>query len=198
MSLSPCCVSGFKWNGTPEGKETKLGKNDTYVTGSNKEVAILVCISSTFLYQACPTKAFLDRTRCLWMDLAQPTSHRRPLCQRSERHGLSTRFVSNCLELPLAKGLSSESYVTTSFAGEVVTPEMMEGDKNFDLMAFIGRNSKEIRYPEIAECAKALKQEHGFKKLGAAGFCYGGWAVFQLGAKGNNLFPVTGFCLLTP
>lgn len=51
-------------------------------------------------------------------------------------------------------------------------------------MAFIGRHSKDIRFPEIETCAKSLKQEHGFKKLGAIGFCYGGWAVFQLGAKG--------------
>lgn len=36
--MSQCCVSGFKWDGEPVGKETKLGVNDTYVTGSNKEV----------------------------------------------------------------------------------------------------------------------------------------------------------------
>ena len=40
--MSQCCVSGFKWNGEPEGKLTKLGKNDVYVTGTNKEVAILM------------------------------------------------------------------------------------------------------------------------------------------------------------
>ena len=40
--MSQCCVSGFKWNGNPEGKVTKLGKNDVYVTGTNKEVAILM------------------------------------------------------------------------------------------------------------------------------------------------------------
>ena len=61
---------------------------------------------------------------------------------------------------------------------------MSNKDKPFDLPAFIGRNSKEIRWPEISAAAKALKQEHGFKKVGAIGFCYGGWAVFQLGSKG--------------
>ena len=40
--MSQCCVSGFKWDGQPEGKVTKLGKNDVYVTGTNKEVAILI------------------------------------------------------------------------------------------------------------------------------------------------------------
>ena len=61
----------------------------------------------------------------------------------------------------------------------------------FNVGEFIGRNSKEIRFPEIESCAKALKQELGFQKLGAIGFCYGGWAVFQLGAKGIFLsYPI--------
>lgn len=37
--MSQCCLSGYKWDGKPTGKETKLGKNDTYITGSNKEVS---------------------------------------------------------------------------------------------------------------------------------------------------------------
>lgn len=63
---------------------------------------------------------------------------------------------------------------------------MMSTPGKLDLQSFIGRHSKEIRFPEISGCAKALKQDHGFKKVGAIGFCYGGWAVFQLGAKGDS------------
>ena len=44
---------------------------------------------------------------------------------------------------------------------------------------------KEIRFPEIEACAKELKSTH--KKVGAIGYCYGGWACFQLGGKGKNL-----------
>lgn len=55
----------------------------------------------------------------------------------------------------------------------------------FDVMAFIGRNGKEKRFPEMVAVAKELKSTH--KKVGAIGFCYGGWAVFQLGAKGAGL-----------
>ncbi len=40
--MSQCCVSGFKWDGKPVGKDTKLGKNDVYVTGTNKDVAIMM------------------------------------------------------------------------------------------------------------------------------------------------------------
>ena len=37
--MSHCCLSGFEWDGEPTGTETALGKHDTYVTGSNKEVS---------------------------------------------------------------------------------------------------------------------------------------------------------------
>jgi dienelactone hydrolase len=55
-----------------------------------------------------------------------------------------------------------------------------EKRKNFDVMAFLGRNGKQQRWPEIKSCAEALKKD--FPKVGAIGYCYGGWACFQLGA----------------
>lgn len=36
------CKSGFKWNGQSVGKETTLNKANAYVTGDNKDVAILI------------------------------------------------------------------------------------------------------------------------------------------------------------
>lgn len=42
-------------------------------------------------------------------------------------------------------------------------------------------NTGEIREPEIFTCALTLRTT--YKKLGAVGFCFGGWAVFRLGAK---------------
>jgi len=60
-----------------------------------------------------------------------------------------------------------------------------EKRKNFDIMAFLGRNGKEVRYPEMEKVVKEMKSKHS--KNGAIGYCYGGWAVFQLGAKGKNL-----------
>lgn len=144
--MSQCCLSGFKWDGKPIGEETKLGKNDTYVTGSNKEVAILM-IHDIFGWTFPNARLLADH---------------------------------------YAKEADATVYLPDFFDGEVVTAGAIEGGK-FDLMGFIGRHSKDIRFPEIETCAKSLKQEHGFKKLGAIGFCYGGWAVFQLGAKGKNL-----------
>jgi hypothetical protein len=37
-----CCLQGFKWDGTPNGKESTLANNKAYVTGSNPDVAIMV------------------------------------------------------------------------------------------------------------------------------------------------------------
>jgi len=51
---------------------------------------------------------------------------------------------------------------------------MMAKPEVFDLESFFDRHSKHIRFPEISSCAKALKQDREFKKLGAMGFCYGG------------------------
>jgi dienelactone hydrolase len=64
-----------------------------------------------------------------------------------------------------------------------VDPDVMsnpEKAKNFDLMAFIGRNSKEIRWPEIKVCAQELRKQ--YSKVAAIGFCYGGWACLKLAA----------------
>ena len=76
-------------------------------------------------------------------------------------------------------------YENFSFGGEIITPEDYENPekkKNFDFM--LKRNSQETRYPEMKACVTALRQELNFKNVGAIGFCYGGWAVFKLAAKG--------------
>jgi dienelactone hydrolase len=74
--------------------------------------------------------------------------------------------------------------VDRSFDGEVVDPDTLsnpaKGEK-FDLPAFLSRNSKDIRFPEIKLVAQALKSQYG--KVVGIGYCYGGWAHFQLGAN---------------
>lgn len=45
--MSSCCKSGFKWNGAPTGKEATLAGNKCYVTGDNKDAAVLL-ISDVF------------------------------------------------------------------------------------------------------------------------------------------------------
>lgn len=69
--------------------------------------------------------------------------------------------------------------------------------KAFDVGAFLGRHNKAKRGPEVFAAAKALKAELGYKKVGAIGFCYGGWAAFQLGDKGGfNTYHTLLYALL--
>lgn len=40
--MTGCCKTGFSWVGEPTGTESKLAGIDTYVTGSNKDAAVLI------------------------------------------------------------------------------------------------------------------------------------------------------------
>lgn len=40
--MSSCCKTGFKWDGKPAGTESTISNKNTYVTGSNGNVAILM------------------------------------------------------------------------------------------------------------------------------------------------------------
>lgn len=53
-----------------------------------------------------------------------------------------------------------------------------------DMASFVKRNSKLTRDAEITSCAQELRSR--YKRFGAVGFCFGGWAVFRLGAKSHS------------
>ena len=75
-----------------------------------------------------------------------------------------------------------------SFGGEVLPVNIILDPSQWgklNLPEFLKRNSKAVRTPEILECAKLLRSK--YKRTGAIGFCFGGWGVFRLGGKGNNL-----------
>lgn len=82
-----------------------------------------------------------------------------------------------------AKEANVTVYVPDFFAGDVVPFDIILADRweEFDLMGFIGKHSRKIREPEIFDCARLLRDK--YKKVGAIGFCYGGWACFRLAAK---------------
>lgn len=82
-----------------------------------------------------------------------------------------------------AREANATVYVPDFFDGEVVPFEPITKGRwhEVDVAGFVKKNSRDIREPEIFECAKALRAKH--KKVGAVGFCFGGWAVFRLGAK---------------
>jgi dienelactone hydrolase len=83
----------------------------------------------------------------------------------------------------IAKESDVTAFVPDFFGGEVLDFEMCRQERyeEIGLDKFVERNSREIREPEIFNFAKYLR-EH-FTRVGAAGYCFGGWAVFRLGAK---------------
>lgn len=40
--MDPCCLRRVEWNIETQGKDIKFHGQDTYVTGSNKDVSILI------------------------------------------------------------------------------------------------------------------------------------------------------------
>lgn len=57
--------------------------------------------------------------------------------------------------------------------------------KLIDIPAFFATNSRSVREPEIFSCARALRAQ--YPKLGAVGYCFGGWACFRLAAQNIKL-----------
>ncbi|KAL4887253.1 Alpha/Beta hydrolase protein [Aspergillus karnatakaensis] len=62
--------------------------------------------------------------------------------------------------------------------------------EELDVEGFVKWNSREIREPEIFACARAIREEHSYEKVGAVGYCYGAWACFRLGAKEHAEAPL--------
>ncbi|KAF1847725.1 dienelactone hydrolase family protein [Cucurbitaria berberidis CBS 394.84] len=75
-------------------------------------------------------------------------------------------------------------YIPDFFGGEELDQvAILEGRfHDVDLRGFQTRNAREVREPEIFACAKTLR-ENGYKKIGAVGYCFGGWAVLRLAAR---------------
>ncbi|KAI1115794.1 putative hydrolase [Nemania sp. NC0429] len=157
--FTSCCLQTFTWGGTPTGKEVELAGNKSYVTGDNKDVAILV-IHDLFGWRYPNVRLLADH---------------------------------------LAREADATVYVPDFFGGWEADWKLVEEERfaEMDFGSFMKDNARDVRAPEIEACAKALKDStHGFKRLGAIGFCYGGWAVCHLGSRergGGALVDVVSF-----
>ncbi|TVY92993.1 Hydrolase [Lachnellula willkommii] len=82
-----------------------------------------------------------------------------------------------------AREVGATVYVPDFFGGEALPFEPITSGRwhEVDVPSFMKKNTREIREPEIFTCALALRNT--YKRLGAVGFCYGGWAVFRLGTQ---------------
>ncbi|KAB8279103.1 Alpha/Beta hydrolase protein [Aspergillus minisclerotigenes] len=98
----------------------------------------------------------------------------------------NTRLLSD----HLAEEVGCTVYVPDLFGGERLPPDVLLDESRWnelDLPGFLSRNTKAIRETDIFNCAKALRGEYKYSSIGAIGFCFGGWAVFRLGAKDVRL-----------
>ncbi|KAH8422461.1 dienelactone hydrolase family protein [Aspergillus melleus] len=87
-----------------------------------------------------------------------------------------------------AEKANATVYVPDFFDGEIVSPEMLEDPvkrASFSIPDFAARHSKDLRWPTILNFATELRKQ--YDKVGTIGFCYGGWAVFRLGARDLGL-----------
>ncbi|KAJ5246623.1 hypothetical protein N7468_001606 [Penicillium chermesinum] len=87
-----------------------------------------------------------------------------------------------------AEETNATVYLPDFFGGEVLPFDIVAKDPAewapLDLPSWAARNNKEVREPEIFAFAKGLRAQ--YKHVAAVGSCYGGWAVFRLGAKEND------------
>ncbi|KAK4151833.1 hypothetical protein C8A00DRAFT_16811 [Chaetomidium leptoderma] len=86
---------------------------------------------------------------------------------------------------PNARDADATVYLPDFFGGEVVSFEAALAGRfdELDLPGILARQARAIREPEIVAFARALRASGRYDKVGAVGFCYGGWAVFRLGAR---------------
>ncbi|KAK1988408.1 dienelactone hydrolase [Colletotrichum cereale] len=85
-----------------------------------------------------------------------------------------------------AREANATVYLPDFFDGWVVDFEPLLNDRfhELDLESFNKNNARDVREPDIFNFARALRGKHDH--VAAIGFCYGGWAVFRLGAKEHN------------
>lgn len=158
MSFSTCCLKTFKWDGTPTGQIGTLANNQTYIASP-------------------PPPS------------SSPNSNPKSTTAILIVHDLLGWSFPNARLLAehYAAEANATVYIPDFFGGEVLPFEpLIAGRFNeVDLPAFKERNTREIREPEIFQCAQALREKYDV--VVAVGFCYGGWAVFRLGAQRVNL-----------
>lgn len=90
----------------------------------------------------------------------------------------------NLQELTILSLVTTVKYFLPRYSSLFFSGDIDEEGK-LDLRGFLGRHRKVIRQPEMFACAGDLKQR--YRKVGAVGYCWGGWGCFQLGDKDQNL-----------
>ncbi|KAF2845023.1 alpha/beta-hydrolase [Plenodomus tracheiphilus IPT5] len=90
-----------------------------------------------------------------------------------------------------AKEANLTVYLPDFFNGEILdTAALLESRwQDVDMAGFTARNSRPIREPEIFASVAALRSQ-GYSKIGAVGYCYGGWGVLRLASSIDGAPPL--------
>ncbi|KAG7289290.1 hypothetical protein NEMBOFW57_005656 [Staphylotrichum longicolle] len=160
MSTPACCLRATLWSGTP--------------TGSESAFPSLPC--NPFYLAAAPPPNF-------------PTPHARPprpvaILVVHDMFGW-TLPNARLLADAYAREARADVYLPDFFGGEVVSFEALSAGRwdEIDLEGWRARNARAVREPEIVAFARVLKESGRYERVGAIGFCWGGWTVLRLGAR---------------
>ncbi|KAM7189558.1 Alpha/Beta hydrolase fold [Naviculisporaceae sp. PSN 640] len=160
--IQPCCLKGFRWSGTPQGEEITV---DLPIANSSTNTSTTRTIPC---YKASPPNASPKRAILFIHDLFGWT------------------FPNNRLLADhYAAETNSTVYLPDFFEGLVIDSTLIAQERfdKIDLAGFHQKNSRDIREPEVFAWARYLRQSLRYEKLGAVGFCFGGWACFRLAAQ---------------
>jgi dienelactone hydrolase len=93
-----------------------------------------------------------------------------------------------------AQEANATVYIPDFFHNDALPLSILQTDRwqDVDLPGLLARNSRQIREPEIFDFARTLRSQ--YEKVGAIGFCYGGWAAFRLGAS-EHTSPLVDFII---
>ncbi|KAK3326100.1 Alpha/Beta hydrolase protein [Apodospora peruviana] len=154
-----CCLKAFQWAGTPSGTETTIPSSSTGLTPIDNKA---------YVTGTNPKVAIMIIHDVLGWTFA------------------NVRLLAD----HYAREIDATVYVPDFFAGQVLDHNLLLQERFAEvpgLDKFMVANAREVREPEIFACAKALRSNLGYEKVGAVGFCWGGWGVFRLASKEHRL-----------
>ncbi|KAI0017016.1 dienelactone hydrolase family protein [Xylariomycetidae sp. FL0641] len=165
MSVSSCCVQGFQWEGTPTGRIGRLGSLAAYIAGDDVASPSTSSSSST----------------------SSPSSPKSAVLMVHDLLGWefpNARLLAD----HYAREAGVAVYLPDFFGGDAVPAAVARGGRSassFDLAGFVQRHWRDVHEGAILQAARALRG--AFARVGAVGFCYGGWAVCRLAAREHRL-----------
>lgn len=154
-SLGPCCATGFKHEGTPDGEIKLIG--DSKYPRYNRVDRILVPI-----YSVVPTYFAYPKNN---------KSSKKAIIFMSDAFGQG--LVNNKL---LADDFARNGYLTVFpdiFAGDPLRVEDFEAGK-VDFVPWLARHGEKAVEAILDSTIKHVRDDLGVKKIGAVGYCFGG------------------------